>query len=108
MTTHGDVLLPGSRAGSRAATLRVYEWMDLVAGRVVTAAELGAVTAQLHKVDHPATRPVEDWFARPIGADRWHAMLDVGLRAGLAWAASLRCWLPDLIAGRLGSQASTT
>ncbi|MER7365284.1 hypothetical protein [Nonomuraea wenchangensis] len=59
LTGGGDVV-----AGGR---WRVYAWVDLVEGAQVTAGELGAVTAGLHRVGHPAAGPVAAWFAEPVG-----------------------------------------
>jgi Ser/Thr protein kinase RdoA (MazF antagonist) len=77
---------------------RVYAWVDLDPSGVATVAELGAVAARLHGVDHPAAGPVADWFATPLGADGWHALSAAGERAGAAWAGPLRDRLPDLVA----------
>ncbi|MET8990758.1 aminoglycoside phosphotransferase family protein [Nonomuraea wenchangensis] len=66
LTGGGDVV-----AGGR---WRVYEWVDLVEGAQVTAAELGAVTAGLHGIGHPAAGPVAAWFAEPVGRAGWEAL----------------------------------
>ncbi|MED7923288.1 aminoglycoside phosphotransferase family protein [Nonomuraea sp. LP-02] len=66
LTGGGDVV-----AGGR---WRVYEWVDLVEGAQVTAAELGAVTAGLHGIGRPAAGPVAAWFAEPVGRAGWEAL----------------------------------
>jgi aminoglycoside phosphotransferase (APT) family kinase protein len=86
MTVGGDVLLDGR--------WRVYEWVDLAAGEVVTGAELGVVTARLHRIGHQAWGPADPWFAEPVGRAGWEALA----AAGGEWAPALERALPDLIA----------
>ncbi|MFG6198735.1 phosphotransferase [Nonomuraea sp. JJY05] len=85
-TVEGDVLLDGR--------WRVYEWVDLVPGEVVTAAELGLVTAGLHQVGHPASGPVAPWFCEPVGRAAWEELA----AAGGEWAPALQRALADLLA----------
>ncbi|MET7336100.1 aminoglycoside phosphotransferase family protein [Nonomuraea sp. NPDC005650] len=85
-TAEGDVLLDGR--------WRVYEWVDLVPGEAVTAAELGVVTAGLHRVGHPASGPVAAWFSEPVGRAAWEELA----AAGGAWAPMLERALADLVA----------
>ncbi|SEG90927.1 Phosphotransferase enzyme family protein [Nonomuraea solani] len=75
---------------------RVYEWVDLAAGQQVTPAELGAVTAGLHRVAHPASGPVIPWFSEPIGPARWEALATAA--AGEEWSPALDRLLPELVA----------
>ncbi|MFI7703692.1 phosphotransferase enzyme family protein [Nonomuraea sp. NPDC049480] len=86
MTVDGDVLLDGR--------WRVYEWVDLAGGEVVSGAELGAVTAGLHQVGHPAWGPADPWFSEPVGPAGWEALA----AAGGEWAAALERALPELVA----------
>jgi Ser/Thr protein kinase RdoA (MazF antagonist) len=96
-TRDGRVVLPAERAAYPRA-IRVYEWADLVPGQVVTGADVGAVTACLHQLEHDAEPGlVEDWFSEPLGEPAWVALLDEASRAGAAWAAALGRWLPELI-----------
>jgi Ser/Thr protein kinase RdoA (MazF antagonist) len=97
-TTDGPVLLPGAEAGSPAYALRVYAWVDLDRGATVDGAQIGAVAARLHLLDHPAAGPVDGWFADPVGPAGWHALLADARRAGAPWAEPLRRRLPDLVA----------
>jgi Ser/Thr protein kinase RdoA (MazF antagonist) len=78
--------------------VRVYAWVDLDPTGVATVAEVGAVAARLHGVGHPAAGAVADWFAEPLGADGWHALLAAGERASAGWAGPLRDLLADLVA----------
>ncbi|MGN9842788.1 phosphotransferase [Nonomuraea sp. H19] len=86
MTADGDVLFDGG--------WRVYEWVDLADGDVVTGAELGIVTAGLHGVGHPAGGPADPWFSEPVGRSGWEALA----AAGGEWAPALERALPDLLA----------
>jgi Ser/Thr protein kinase RdoA (MazF antagonist) len=88
----GRVVLPGVEAGASAYGLRVYAWADLDPDAVVTAAQLGAVAARLHAVEHPVAGPVVDWFAVPLGRVGWEALAD------RLDSALLRSWLPELVA----------
>ena len=96
-TRDGRVVLPAPEAAS-AASVRVYQWADLAPGPVVTGIEIGAVTARLHRLRHPDTRPVEAWFSEPIGAAAWEAMHEAARRARTSWGGALGRWLPELIA----------
>ncbi|MFC5835148.1 phosphotransferase [Nonomuraea insulae] len=89
LTLDGAVLFEG---------FRVYTWVDLADGEQVTAAELGAVTAGLHRIGHPADGPVIPWFTDPVGRDRWEALAEAARSAGAAWAGALEGVLPELVA----------
>jgi Ser/Thr protein kinase RdoA (MazF antagonist) len=97
-TLDGRVVLPADEAASAFCGLRVYEWADLVPGEMVSGAELGAVAARLHLVEHGCSRPAEAWFSEPVGEQAWHAMAGEARRAEAAWAAGLEGRLPELIA----------
>ncbi|MGW5157874.1 phosphotransferase enzyme family protein [Nonomuraea wenchangensis] len=95
LTGGGDVV-----AGGR---WRVYEWVDLVEGAQVTAAELGAVTAGLHGIGHPAAGPVAAWFAEPVGRAGWEALAaaaasDGGAGENAGWRKALRESVGELVA----------
>jgi Ser/Thr protein kinase RdoA (MazF antagonist) len=96
-TCDGRVVLPAKEAAS-AWSVRVYQWADLADGQAVTGAEIGAVTACLHQVQHVDPRPVEAWFSEPVGRPAWEALLSDARRGGTTWAATLGRRLPDLIA----------
>lgn len=98
LTREGRVLLSGAEAASPCSALRVYQWVDLDPGEVVSLADLGAMTARLHHVRHPPAGPVGAWFAEPVGEPAWRDLLDAGQRAGAAWAGPLARWLPQLVA----------
>ncbi|MEV0385127.1 aminoglycoside phosphotransferase family protein [Nonomuraea sp. NPDC050643] len=92
------VRLPRPRLTTDGAVLsgrfRVYEWVELVLGEEVTGAELGTVTAGLHRVPHPAGGPATPWFAEPVGRECWEALA----AAGGEWAPALGRLLPELAA----------
>jgi Ser/Thr protein kinase RdoA (MazF antagonist) len=96
-TRDGRVVLPAPETAS-AGSVRVYQWADLAPGPVVTGAEIGAVTARLHRLRHPDPRPAEPWFSEPIGSAAWEAMHAAAARARASWAGALGRWLPELIA----------
>lgn len=98
LTRDGQVVLPAGQAACPRA-IRVYEWADLAPGQVVTAAEVGAVTACLHRLEHDAEPgPIEAWFSEPLGEPALLALLDDARRGPASWAAALDRWLPELIA----------
>lgn len=96
-TRDGRVVLPVRQAAG-ALSMRVYQWAEL-AGGVVTAADIGAVTARMHRLPHDEDPgPPEAWFSEPIGETSWVKLLDAARRADAAWAVALARWLPELIA----------
>lgn len=64
---------------------------------MVTGGEIGEIAALLHRVNHPAIGPIEDWFAAPIGADAWQGLLRSAQNAGQRGRGGLERWLPDLL-----------
>jgi Ser/Thr protein kinase RdoA (MazF antagonist) len=93
----GRILLPAEEAGS-AGSVRVYQWAGLAPGQGVTGAEIGAMTARLHRVRHAGSGPVEAWFSEPVGEPAWAALLGDACRGQARWAAALERRLPELIA----------
>ncbi|MFI6292564.1 phosphotransferase [Nonomuraea sp. NPDC050790] len=80
---------------ARPYDLRVYEWADLAPGEI-TAAQLGAATADVHRVRHAARGPVPAWFADPLGPQGWAGVAEIS--RGQEWEDALRAWLDDLVA----------
>jgi Ser/Thr protein kinase RdoA (MazF antagonist) len=96
-TREGRVVLPADEAGS-PGSVRVYEWADLADGPLVSGAEIGALAARLHRVQHADPKPVEEWFSEPAGRPAWQALLAGARQAGASWAQALGQVLPDLVA----------
>ncbi|MFI6496117.1 phosphotransferase [Nonomuraea typhae] len=80
---------------ARPHDLRVYAWADLAAGEI-TAAQLGAAAARIHRVRHAARGQVSPWFAAPLGRAAWHEVARIS--RGQEWAGALDACLADLIA----------
>jgi aminoglycoside phosphotransferase (APT) family kinase protein len=93
----GRVVLPAEEAGS-AWSVRVYRWADVCGGQAVTGAEIGAVTARVHQVQHAGPGPAEAWFSEPVGEPAWQALLGDACRGEAGWAGALGRRLPGLIA----------
>jgi len=47
------------------------------------------VTAALHRLGCQPSGPVEAWFAEPVGAPAWQAMLGQAADADAEWARPL-------------------
>ncbi|WP_203717388.1 phosphotransferase [Asanoa siamensis] len=89
-TTNGCVTVRGPEA-----VFRVYEWVDL-GPTGADPADLGALLARLHRVGHPARGPVVEWFAAPLGRERWQALAASARAAGASWSAPLEAHLGAL------------
>jgi Ser/Thr protein kinase RdoA (MazF antagonist) len=96
-TRDGRVVLPADESGS-AWSVRVYRWADVRGGQTVTGAEIGAVTARVHQMQHLGQGPVEAWFSEPVGEPAWQALLGNACRGDARWAGALGRRLPELIA----------
>lgn len=98
LTRGNQILLPADHSAS-AFGIRVYQWVDLATDELVTASEVGTVTARLHQLEQ-AGEPgqVDAWFSKPLGEPGWIAVLDEARRGEAEWAPGLERWLPELIA----------
>jgi hypothetical protein len=90
----GRVLLAHG-AGGR---FRVYEWVDLAPDAAGSGAQIGAIAAVLHRLEHPAGGEVEPWFAEPMGGDGWAEVLAAAERARAWWSGPLRRALAEFVA----------
>ena len=97
LTRDGNVVVPAASASLASASLRVYEWVDLLPGAVVDASVIGEIAARLHTVEHPPAGPVEAWFAEPLGDGAWRRLLANALAADASWAPALARSLAELI-----------
>jgi Ser/Thr protein kinase RdoA (MazF antagonist) len=71
-TVDGEVL---SRTGG--SWVRVYEWVDVMEpDPELDPAAVGDLIAAIHRVrSHSQVRPVDPWYAEPVGAERWDELL---------------------------------
>ena len=94
-TVGGDVL---SRAGG--SWVRVYEWVDVLEpDPELDPAAVGALVAAIHRVhSHSQVRPVDSWYAEPVGADRWDELLAALEVRGAPFADALAELRDELVA----------
>lgn len=95
----GGPLLDGSAVGAPGTWFRVMEWLDLADDGIVDAQALGEVAAVIHRVDCPATRDIEEWFAHGLDESAWESLLAEAWTADATWVGELQRRIPAL--GRL-------
>jgi hypothetical protein len=83
--------------GPDGRSYRVYEWLDLDAGRRVDAGTAGELLARVHGVAWPAGE-VPAWFHRPVPDDRWPELLAAARAAGAPWHDLLAARVDDIVA----------
>jgi len=78
--------------------VRVYQWVDVLPRtRALDPAQVGTVVAGIHRAVLPASGPLDEWFATPIGADRWAEVVHA-LRAEKApYADELAALVPQTL-----------
>lgn len=77
--------------------LRVYTWVDLAAeDRRLDPETVGRLLATMHAVHAPASGPVDDWYAAPVGRTSWEGLVERLTAAGAGFAWRLGDLLPDL------------
>jgi hypothetical protein len=70
-TSAGNVL-----ADVGAATVRVYEWIDLLQrDALVDPATVGRIVASIHSVRYFGQNPVDPWYTDPVGAEVWDDLI---------------------------------
>ncbi|HET9419721.1 MAG TPA: phosphotransferase [Nocardioides sp.] len=80
---------------------RVYEWVDVLPPDTSLDPHLvGATVARVHRVPEPRRdhRPVAAWYAEPVGARRWDALVARLSAADAPFAAALAVLRDDLVA----------
>lgn len=78
--------------------VRVYEWVDVLPrDRHLDPAAVGRVVALVHGVVVPVDEPVAGWYAAPVGAERWHALVARLRDAGAPFAADLGALVPQIL-----------
>lgn len=97
-TPDGQVL--AEVAGHR---VRVHAWVDVAAeDRHLDPAAVGRLLAALHSVVLEADGPVDGWYADPVGAPAWAALLDELRTAGAPYAERLAALVPGVVAAEAG------
>jgi Ser/Thr protein kinase RdoA (MazF antagonist) len=81
------------------ATVRVYEWVDILEPRRdLDPRAIGALLARVHNVEAPAAGPVDAWYREPVGAEVWNELVE-RLRAEQApFVPELAALVPQLVA----------
>ncbi len=81
------------------AAVRVYDWVDVLGkDRRLDPAEVGRLFAQIHAVVVPTDEPMDPWYVEPVGADRWHELVEELHQGRAPFAAELERLVPDLVA----------
>ena len=94
-TPEGEVF-----ADVAGALVRVYGWVDLLdPDTALDPGLVGRTVAAIHRVPEPETwlGPVAAWYAEPVGAERWDALVDRVRSAGAPFAAALTGLRDELI-----------
>jgi Ser/Thr protein kinase RdoA (MazF antagonist) len=79
--------------------LRVYEWVDLGGlDRALDPEAVGRLLAGIHAVVLPATGPLDDWYAAPVGAQTWNALVAEAHEAHAPFADELDALRDELAA----------
>jgi aminoglycoside phosphotransferase (APT) family kinase protein len=93
-TTEGCVF-----AAIAGGQVRVYEWVDLHAPDLRLDPErVGAVVAAIHRVSGPDPNPLDPWYHKPVGADRWDRLVGQLAEAGAPFAGRLAGLRDELVA----------
>lgn len=78
--------------------LRVYEWVDLgELDRGLDPEAVGLLLGRIHAVELPATGPVDAWYAAPVGAETWDALVSEAHAAGAPFADRLGALREELV-----------
>lgn len=93
-TTAGNVM-----ADLGAATVRVYEWVDLLQRDPrLDPTTVGRVVASIHGVRYIGRNPVDPWYTDPVGADAWDDLIGRLGAAGAGFAEALSEQRDELVA----------
>jgi Ser/Thr protein kinase RdoA (MazF antagonist) len=98
LTGAGTVLLPAGQARWDSA-VRVYRWAELADDPPMSAAEIGALLARLHRLEQhdPHPPPDDPWFTQPSGQAGLAPLLAAASAAAESWAPLLGWRLAELI-----------
>ena len=80
--------------------VRLYEWVDLRApSAMLDPGQVGAVVAAIHRVAAAAAdAPVEAWYRKPVGAERWDYLVGQLRHEGAPFAGRLAGLRDELVA----------
>lgn len=93
-TSAGNVM-----ADIGAATVRVYEWVDLLQRDArLDPTTVGRVVASIHGVRYFGQNPVDPWYTDPVGADVWDDLIGRLEAAGAGFAEELSEQRDELVA----------
>ena len=93
-TVQGNVL-----ATIDGRQVRVYEWVDLLSPDPGLDPEMvGAVVAGIHCAGLSEPGPIDPWYAEPVGAGRWDALVQQLTQAGAPFAERLAQLRDELVA----------
>lgn len=93
-TRDGDVLVDLG-----GAQVRVFDWVDLDApDRRLDPATVGRLVATIHRIHHVGPTAVDGWYADPVGAAAWDALVRLLRREGADFADGLGALRDELVA----------
>jgi aminoglycoside phosphotransferase (APT) family kinase protein len=93
-TTEGDVV-----ATIAGASVRVYEWVDLLAPDPALDPELvGATVAAVHQVSISGSSQIDGWYTEPVGARQWDALIEQLRLAAAPFAEEVADLRDELVA----------
>ena len=79
--------------------IRLFGWVDLrEPDPDADPARVGALVAALHTIPFRGSRPPDPWYAEPVGADRWDALVEDLRGAGASFAEALGAYRDELVA----------
>ncbi len=80
--------------------LRAYGWVDVlpIDREGYDVAAVGRLVAAIHRVEVPASGPVDPWYAEPVGEGAWTALSERLGAAGAPFAAEVAALVPEILA----------
>ena len=97
-TLDGDVLADVG-GPPPTATVRVYEWVDILAPRRdLDPREIGTLLARVHSVQAPAVGQVDPWYREPVGPEVWGELVEQLRVEHAPFATDLAALVPQLVA----------
>lgn len=97
-TRDGGVLLDGATLpdAGLGGSVRAFEWVELDPETEASPAEVGRLTAALHRLDLPVAADDEPWWGPGVDPAEWPGLVEEGRRAGEVWADQVEAALPDI------------